>query len=169
MNKSLKQIALLNFFSLGLLGQFDNTLQLETGAGSPPASLESMAWVQGEWVGEGLGGLCEEVWSSARGGSMLGIFRLIKDEKLLFSEYMELVAVDGTISLRLKHFGNDFVGWEEKDRHVAFKLVKIDGDNIYFDGLTYRKTGENTMEVYVVLSSGDSSREAKFSYTRAEP
>ena len=165
----MKQLILLNLVSLGLFGQFDNTMQLEPGASGPSATLESVSWLRGEWAGEGLGGYCEEVWTSAQGGSMLGTFRVIKEDKMMFSEFMEIAAVDASILLRLKHFGNDFTGWEEKDRYVEFKLVKIDGNTIYFNGLTYRRTGTRTMEVYVVLNSGNTSKEAKFSYKRAGP
>lgn len=165
----MKILILLNLIPLGLLAQTANTIQLEPDASSPPATLESVSWLRGEWVGEGLGGLCEEVWSSARGGSMLGTFRVIKENKLVFSEFMEFAKVDRSILLRLKHFSNDFKGWEEKEKYIEFKLVKIDGDNIFFDGLTYRKTGENTMVVYVVIDSGGISQEAEFSYTRASP
>jgi hypothetical protein len=105
-----------------------------------------MSWLQGEWSGQGLGGECEEVWSSARGGSMLGTFRLIQDDKLVFSEFMEIAEIDGSIVLRLKHFGSDFIGWEVKDKHVEFKLVKVTDDTFYFDGLTYKKKDDNTMK-----------------------
>ena len=163
-----KLLILLNLLSLGVCAQIDHTMQLEEGASSPPASIELMAWVQGAWLGEGLGGLCEEVWSSAKGRSMLGTFRMIKNNKLMFSEFMEIAEIDGSLLLRLKHFGNDFVGWEEKDKYVEFKLVKVTDDTIYFDGLTYKKTGENSMEVYVVIDSGETTQEAKFIYTRED-
>lgn len=165
----MKKLLIINLLSLSISAQDLNTVQLEPGARSPAATLEAISWLRGEWTGTGLGGFCEEVWTSARGGSMLGTFRVIKEDKPVFSEFMEIVEADGSILLRLKHFGNDFTGWEEKDKYVEFKLVKIEGDSIYFDGLTYRKTGENSMIVYVVLSSGGTSQEAKFSYTKAGP
>ena len=158
--------SLLTLSMLCMQGQTENTLQLDNDGESPKASIQSLQWLHGEWFGEGLGGTCEEIWSSARAGSMVGTFRLIKDGKQLFSEYMEIVEQEGTILLRLKHFGSDFVGWEEKDQHVTFKLVKVTGDTHYFDGLTYRRLDENTMEVFVVISSDNGSREEKFTYHR---
>jgi hypothetical protein len=165
----MKKLLIINLLSLSISGQDLNTMQLEPGASSPAATLEVMSWLRGEWAGAGLGGYCEEVWTSARGGSMLGTFRVIKEDKPVFSELMEIVEAGGSILLRLKHFGNDFTGWEERDKYIEFRLVKIEGDSIYFDGLTYRRTGENSMMVYVVLNTGDTSREAEFSYTKAEP
>jgi hypothetical protein len=162
----MKHLVWVNLLTLSLYGQFDNTMQLEPGTSSPAASLSTMSWIQGAWIGKGLGGACEEVWSSPRGGSMLGTFRLMQENKLVFSEFMEIVEAGGSLLLRLKHFGSDFVGWEEKDKHVEFKLVKVTEDACYFDGLTYKKTGQHSMEVYVMVGSEDAPEEAKFSYTR---
>ena len=157
---------MVNLLSLSLWGQFDNTAQLKPGAASPPASLEAISWLQGAWIGEGLGGYCDEVWTTPKAGSMLGTFRLINDDGLLFSEFMEIKEDSGSILLRLKHFGRDFIGWESKDKFVEFKLVKVSEDAVYFDGLTYKRVGENTMEVYVVIDSKQGSSEEKFSYQR---
>ncbi len=162
----MKHLIWVNLLTLSLYGQFDHTIRLEPGAASPIASLDALSWMQGEWVGKGLGGDCEEVWSSPRSGSMLGTFRFMQENKLVFSEFMEILETDGSLLLRLKHFGSDFVGWEEKDKHVEFKLVKVTDDAFYFDGLTYKKIGENDLEVYVIVGSDDNPNEAKFSYSR---
>ena len=135
---------------------------------SPQASLEAISWLQGAWVGEGLGGYCDEVWTTPKAGSMLGTFRLIMDGELLFSEFMEIKEEGSSILLRLKHFGRDFTGWEEKDKHVEFKLVKLTEDAVYFDGLTYKRIDESTMEVYVVIDTKQGSTEEKFSYQRED-
>ena len=34
------------------------------------ATLEDLAWLEGSWSGDGLGGHCEEHWSAPSGGSM---------------------------------------------------------------------------------------------------
>lgn len=151
--------------SLSVLAQ-PNTLRLEAGESSPMASLESAKWITGSWTGEGLGGYCEEVWSPIKAASMFGVFRKFKENELVFSEFMEIVESDGSILLRLKHFGKDFVGWEEKDESVVFKLVQATDDALYFDGLTYRKIGDHEMEVYVIITSGSKSREEKFTYRK---
>jgi hypothetical protein len=143
-------------------------MQLAPDQQSPRASIESISWLPGAWIGEGLGGYCDEVWSIPKAGSMFGTFRLIQDDKLLFSEFMEITESDGTILLRLKHFGSDFIGWETKDKHVTFQLVKITEDAAYFEGLTYKRTGENAMEVYVVIDGEHGSSEERFSYQRAD-
>src|SRR5436190_19333601 len=71
---------------------------------SPPATLASVAWLQGHWEGEGLGGVSEELWSPAAGGVMMGMYRLLKDGKPTFYEFLMLVEENGTFAMKLKHF-----------------------------------------------------------------
>jgi hypothetical protein len=54
-----------------------NTMKLEPDAARPKAKIADLAWIQGRWVGEGLGGTVEEIWSPPIGDSMLGMFRLV--------------------------------------------------------------------------------------------
>ena len=39
-------------------------------------SIDDFAWLAGHWRGEGLGGVCEEVWSQPLAGTMMGSCRL---------------------------------------------------------------------------------------------
>lgn len=39
---------------------------------SPPATLAAVGWLEGHWLGDGLGGVSEEIWSPPRGGVMMG-------------------------------------------------------------------------------------------------
>jgi hypothetical protein len=88
---------------------------------------------------------------------MYGSFRLLQEGKTRFAQILQLAEVDGSLVLRVKHFSVDFVGWEEKDKSVDFKLnevraigvraegVRAEGvrvDELRFDGLTLRRTAE---------------------------
>ena len=42
----------------------------------------------------------------------------------------------------MKHFTAEFIGWEEKDKFVEFRLVAAAADELRFDGLTLRRTPE---------------------------
>jgi hypothetical protein len=67
--------------------------------------------------------------------------------------------------LRLKHFGTDLKGWEEKDETVDFPLVKLKPNKAYFDGMTFEKIGEEEMNIYVLIRQKDGSQnEMKFPY-----
>lgn len=80
-------------------------------------------WLVGYWIGTGLGGDCEEVWTPAVDGHMIGTFRFWEKGKLVFSEFMNLVEDGESVTMKLKHFGSDLLGWEEKEEWTTFELI----------------------------------------------
>ena len=142
------------------------TLKLEDGATSPAATLDQVSWIQGHYTGEAFGGITEEIWSPPFGDSMMFVFKLTADNKTVFYEVGGIRQVGKTLLMQLKHFGNDFKGWEEKDDTVDFKLVKIEKDIVYFDGMTFEKVSDTEINVYVVLSENGKDEEVKFNYKR---
>jgi hypothetical protein len=146
------------------------TLRLPAGAARPPARVTDFAWLAGQWVGEGLGGQFDEVWSAPAAGSIVGYFRLIKDGKPVFYEILTLLEIEGSVEMRLKHVNPDMTGWEEKNGFVTFKLVKQDETGAYFDGLTFRRNGPDALDVYLALRnrSDGSVREERLVYRRVK-
>lgn len=138
-------------------------------AKSPPATLDQVAWLAGHWVGEGLGGFSEELWSPPAGGAMMGNYRLLKDGTPVFYEFLLLAEENGSLILKLKHFNPDLTGWEEKADFVDFPLVAIEGDVIHFDGLTYERQPDGSMRVYLLLRNRETGavREELFTMRRA--
>jgi hypothetical protein len=136
----------------------------------PPASLTSAAWLEGAWLGDGLGGVSEEVWSGPRGGVMMGMYRMLKDGKPVFYEFMQIVEADGTIALRLKHFSPDFSAWEDKSAFVTFRLVAVERDALHFDGLSFIKDGRDGLRIYLVLKDSKTGavREEAFHLKRLQ-
>ena len=129
----------------------EHTMKVSTDAVAADAMLSEFAWLQGEWSGEGLGAKCDETWSSPAGGCMVGMFRMVKDEELVFSEFFILVRKDNKVVLRLKHFGKDFVGWEEKDKSVDFPLIKVEDKTAWFGGLTYQLQPDGSLKAWVAM------------------
>ncbi|MCX7548513.1 DUF6265 family protein [Xanthomarina sp. F1114] len=144
----------------------NQTLKFLDGMNSPDANLKEASWIQGYWKGEAFGGITEEFWGPPLGDSMMFSFKLVVDNKVVFYEIGGIRQIDNTLLLQLKHFGNDFKGWEEKDETVDFKLVKIEKDRIYFDQFTFEKISENEMNLYVVISDNGQQEEVKFNYKR---
>ncbi len=136
------------------LAQTTNTRRLPEGSAPPPARVEELAWLTGNWLGTGFGDLSEETWQPPKGGSMLGLFRQHKDGKPMFYEFLLLLETEGTVELRLKHFNPDGTGWEEKDKYLTFRLVALEPNAAYFSGLTYRLQGEN-LEIFLALKNND--------------
>jgi len=94
---------------------------------------------------------------------MVGVFRLYRQDKVVFYEIMTAVEEEGSVSLKLKHFGPDLKGWEEKDGKVTFRLVRFDRDTLWFEGLTYRRASDGSLQGAVAIESKDgTSREEAF-------
>ena len=142
------------------------TLKFTEGSTSPPAKLEDLKWISGYWKGEAFGGITEEFWSPPLGDSMMFSFKLVVDNKVVFYELGGIRAINNTLLLQLKHFGNDFKGWEEKEETVDFKLIKIESDKIYFDEFTFEKISDYEMNLYVGIDENGKKEEVKFNYKK---
>ena len=166
----IKKISVLSLFILiGHISFIQSQNTIEYSDKTPPvkASLQDITWVQGHWRGEVFGGIAEEIWSPPLGDSMMFSFKLVKNNKVSFYEIGFIREIQETLILQLKHFHGDLKGWEEKDETEDFKLVKLEKNKIYFDGLTFEKINNNEMNVYVVIKRKDGTNdEIKFNYKR---
>jgi len=159
-------ILLLLCFDVLAFNKFPNLLFLENKQQSPKADLSVVKWLAGHWRGQAFGGLIEEVWAPAIGGSMMGAFKLVVKNQVQFYEIETISEQKGTLIFRLKHFYRDLKGWEEKDRTVDFKLVKVTENKVYFNGLTLEKISDNEINIYVAIKDKGRTTEEMFSYTR---
>jgi hypothetical protein len=122
-------------------------------------TLDKLDWLVGRWTGEAFGGVCEEVWNPAVGGSMTGTFTLITDGNVAFYEFCTIsIGPEGPV-LRLKHFNPDLTGWEEKDEVIEFPFVSQDKNEINFEGLTYRLKSADELYIAVMLKNKDGQSE----------
>jgi len=137
---------------------------------SPPATLAAVAWLEGQWLGDGLGGVSEEVWSPPRGGVMMGMYRSLKEDRPSFYEFLMLVEENGTLVLKLKHFNPDFSAWEEKAAFTSFKLVAVERDAVHFDGLSFIREPGDVLRIYLLLrDKAGQVREEAFKLRRTTP
>src|SRR5690606_32745590 len=131
------------------------------------ATLADVAWLQGYWTGTGLGGEVDELWMPAKDNSMTGVFRLMMNGSLIFSEYVFVEELNGTLSINLKHFNKDLSAWEEKEKWTEFKLVKVEGQKAWFNGLTYERIGDELI-VKLNLTSQGVTRVESFNFKKTE-
>ncbi len=144
----------------------EHTFQLTKGEERPAATIEDAAWLVGSWTGTAFGQRFEEVWNPASAGTMVGFFKLIGDDGVAFYELLLLSIEDGSLSLKVKHFNADFTAWEEKADYVDFRLVKKDDDALHFGGISFYRRGNDSMDGYIVMKSGDEVREHHLKYER---
>jgi hypothetical protein len=145
----------------------ENTLKLSSGKEPPAAKIEDVNWLAGTWTGEAMGGFSEEIWSLPKGGAMVGVYRFVKKEKVVFYELMTIVEERGSLVLRLKHFNPSLAGWEEKDKTIDFQLVSKTAKAIYFEGMTYKLEGDNAVAIFLAAKKKDGTiSEEKFVHRR---
>jgi hypothetical protein len=163
-------IPLLLCVSLQCFGKddFENILHFDKAAGSPKADLSAVAWIAGHWRGEALGGVVEEIWTPALGGSMMAAFKLAVNDEVKFYELETIMEQGDTLILKLKHFSSKLHGWEEKEETVDFKLVKVTEDKVYFDGMTIENVSNEEMNVYVLIGNEGEEKETKFAYRKVK-
>jgi len=127
--------------------------------------IEDLGWIEGVWMGTGLGGECEEVWMPAVDGHMIGTFRFWENGKLVFSEFMNIVQEGETFTLKLKHFNPDLAPWEEKENWTTFRLVEVGENIVWFSGLTMERKGDEMIHQLTLTENGE-RRIEEFKYTK---
>ncbi|MEL7217542.1 MAG: DUF6265 family protein [Pseudomonadota bacterium] len=163
-------------FGFGVAAQ---NLEPETRLGvagyeSPPATLDQLDWLVGQWAGEGIQGApAMESWLAPTGDTMVGTFvQETTDGAIMFTEHMYLMQESGTLALRLKHFNADLTGWEEKDDMLTFRLVAMEPCAVYFNALTLRcadpeRPGEGLVAAVRMKSDKPEPQELVFRFTAA--
>ncbi len=145
----------------------ENTFKLDASSPRPKASIEQVDWLVGNWVGTAFGNRFEEVWNPASAGTMVGFFKLYNDDGVVFYELLLIVEEEGSLSLKVKHFSENFHAWESKEDFINFKLVKIEPNAIHFSGLSFYRDGPNKINGYIVMKGKDGTvREEPLSYER---
>ena len=164
-------LGILCILALGSTPVLAHERQVETRLGeegfvSPPANIEELGWLVGQWSGEGIEGApAMESWLPPAGGTMVGTFvQTVQGEggegAIMFTEHLYLMEEAGTLVLRLKHFNADLTGWEEKDGMLTFRLVAIEPCAAYFHALTLRcadaeRPGEGLVAAVRMQSGGE--------------
>lgn len=145
----------------------EHTWQLSEGEPRPAATIDDAAMLIGSWTGTAFGQRFEETWNPPSAGTMVGMFKLVGDEGVSFYELMLLTEEEGTLFLKVKHFNADFTAWEDKADYVTFKLVKKSPGELHFGGLSFYRRGEDRIDGYIVMRSGDQVSEQPLIFERA--
>lgn len=128
-------------------------------------SLNGLHWLAGSWRGTGLGGEIEEHWLTASSGTMLGIFRLVRENAKQVIEYVMVSEEPDRVVMRFKHFNTDYTTWEN-DLPLEFTLVSLSDHEAVFHSevpgqhsprrIIYRLTdGGGSLSVVVAGSDED--------------
>ncbi|WP_265570048.1 DUF6265 family protein [Sphingomicrobium nitratireducens] len=132
-------------------------------------ALAEASWMVGRWVGYGMGGEVEEMWSPARGGQMVGHFTYSKAGVPQFYELM-LMRHDaqGGLEMLVKHFNADFTAWEDKGEWVTFKADRVEEGILRFKGLSIVGDPLGRMVATVTMRGKDGVSQVPFVLERAD-
>ena len=120
------------------------------------ATIADAAWLQGYWVGEGMGGIAEDNWMPPSNGMMLGTFRLVKsDGSKGFYELLGIEESEESLRIVVKHFHPSWVGWEEKDRALQAFLVRKAKDEWQFSNMLIKRTGRDAFLIELNIQPKD--------------
>lgn len=140
-------------------------------------SIESLAFMGGHWVGEGLGGRIEEGWFPPRDGNMVGVFRLSGAERGLSVMESLMIEQEGErVVYRFRHFGKGMKAWEDNDKPLTFHLVEVSDGRAVFDApdraqkparLVYAVAdGRMTVDVVSLKTDGSEDESFRVEYDR---
>jgi hypothetical protein len=143
-----------SLLTLALIGASFLGTYLHGGASQdakPKAPTHRLQWLEGNWIGKGLGGEAQEVWLAPKGGAMLGTFRLTVAGKPSFYELMTITEKEGQLTMGLKHFHPNLVGWEEKKESKQWPESEATEQRIRFGPVLYELQSENELHIWVEL------------------
>jgi len=132
-------------------------------AGAQTASIKDVAWLQGCWEQRDGDRLVEERWMLPRAGSMLGVGRTTRGEKLIEHEFVVLTERDGRLAYEAHPSGQataTFVSKPISGREVVFE----DPTHDFPQRVGYRSTGPGQLLAWVEGTSGGRTRRVEFAY-----
>ena len=137
-------------------------------AATETSPLDHAKWLAGRWVGTGMGGEVEEIWSPVSGGQMVGHFRYSREGKVVFYEILLIDMVDAGMRMRVKHFNADFTAWEDKAEWVEFEPISASSEQLKFNGLVLDYDGETMIATLRMRQKDGEVKQVPFTFTRAD-
>ena len=104
------------------------------GQTSKSLSVDSLAWLTGNWQGPINGNILEETWLTPRSGTIVALVRSTNESGTDFVEIIHIKEVNGTLNLKLQLFDNSLSPINTKAH--KFVLTKMDKNYIEFKGIT---------------------------------
>jgi hypothetical protein len=132
-------------------------------AGAQTASIRDLAWLQGCWELRDGDRVVEERWTAPRAGSMLGMGRTTRGEKLVEHEFILLTERDGRLAYQAHPSGQPgatFLSRPMSGREVVFENPAHD----FPQRVGYRSTGPGQLLAWVEGISGGKTRRIEFTY-----
>ncbi len=122
---------------------------------SPKIKITKMGWLEGNWKSKGKEISIQESWTRNGAHSMMGVASIYERDKIILFEICTITEEEGTLILRLRHFSDQLKAWEEKDKPIEKKLLKIENSKFYFDGYTFEKVSKDEIKIHIQSNEAD--------------
>ena len=141
-------------------------------AGAGEHSVTDLQFLAGHWTGGQGADQLEEIWSSPANGSMIGMYREMREGKTTFYEFLSIEQEASGPVMRMKHFKANLIGLEEKDESVIFDLQSLTGGVAMFVSrnkvkpvsLSYQRTGATELLGVLVHERDGKTNREEFHY-----
>lgn len=139
------------------------------------ANLSSFSFLSGTWRATDAKETTEEIWGAVQGDSIVAHCQSVSSGKSTLYELIVIVKSADSVLMRIKHFKEGFVPWEEKDEAGDFKLIKLKANEATFQNekpeqvtVSYKRNGAQLEANVKVLKNGKSSS-YPFTYKLVSP
>src|ERR1043165_4505765 len=132
-------------------------------AGAQTASIKDMAWLQGCWEQRDGDRVVAERWMAPRAGSMLGVGRTTRGEKLIEHEYVVLTERDGRLAYEAHPSGQataTFMSKPVANREIVFE----DPTHDFPQRVGYKSTGPGQLLAWVEGTANGKTRRIEYAY-----
>jgi Domain of unknown function (DUF6265) len=100
----------------------------------PRPALSDFAWLEGKWLGNWGPRVAEQIWTAPKGGQMLGLFRVVANDKPVVIELFSLVDTPEGVELKFRHFTPALAPWEQSDAGLmTMKLNEFGPATLVFE------------------------------------
>ena len=130
-----------------------------------PLRIERIAWLQGCWEMRSAQGTVEEQWMSPRGGTMIGVGRTVRNDRLVEYETVIVREDGGRLAYEAHPSGQPaavFLSREIADAMVVFENPQHD----FPQRIGYRHDGTDVLTAWIEGSSQGQPRRIDFAYHR---
>jgi hypothetical protein len=116
--------------------------------------LAPLTFLSGHWTST----TEEEYWSSPIGESMVGTYRVLKEEAPVFYEFWAIEIENGEPVYKMKHFNANLQGWEPKDESVRLPMTEHETNSVTFSNgkitLHYERHGAMLFSTLTRIKNG---------------
>jgi hypothetical protein len=144
-------------------------------AATPVHDVKELSFLTGHWGGTVQGFEADEIWSAAANGSLMGVYREMKDGKTTFFEFLTIEQEAGGPVLRLRHFKPRMQALDTEA--TTFSLTGFSAGKAVFEGgtkdhpvrMTFEQKGRDGLAILLEhrRDNGEWTHEL-FAYTRQD-